>query len=78
MGALRGTLKKLPSEDSPDLNDGILEYEKDGVNSEVSFSLSDVNEYVTSLAVGDQVSCPQAALHIPNAQVNGIVSPECL
>jgi hypothetical protein len=55
LGALRGTIKKLPSEDSNDPKDGLLVYEKDGVHSEVSFAMSDVNEYITSLSVGDQV-----------------------
>jgi hypothetical protein len=55
LGSLRGTIKQLPSEDSRNPRDGLLEYEKDGVCSEVSFAMSDVNEYITSLSIGDQV-----------------------
>lgn len=56
LGALRGTIKQLPTDDSRDPKDGVLEYEKDGVHSEVSFAMSDVNEYITSLTIGDEVN----------------------
>lgn len=55
---MRGVIKQLPSDDTKDPKVGFLEYEKDGVRSEVSFAMSDVNEYITSLSVGDQVCTP--------------------
>jgi hypothetical protein len=63
LGSLRGTIKQLPTEDIKGPKDGLLEYEKDGVCSEVSFSMSDVNEYITSLSIGDQVCILQTYHH---------------
>ena len=63
---MRGVIKQLPSDDTKDPKVGFLEYEKDGVRSEVSFAVADVNEYISSLSIGDQVrpltSCTPPAL----------------
>lgn len=58
LGTLRGIIKKLPTDRGPEgPQDGIIEYEKDGSMQEVRFGAQDVNEYLSTLAVNDEVSC---------------------
>lgn len=56
LGTLRGKIRKLPTDNGPEgPQDGIIEYEKDGSMQEVRFGAQDVNEYLSTLAVNDQV-----------------------
>lgn len=56
LGTLRGKIKKLPTDIGPEgPQDGIIEYEKDGSMQEVRFGAQDVNEYLSTLDVNDQV-----------------------
>lgn len=56
LGTLRGKIKKLPTDIGPEgPQDGIIEYEKDGSMQEVKFGAQDVNEYLSTLDVNDQV-----------------------
>jgi hypothetical protein len=55
LGTLRGVIKQMPSEDPERLPDGIIAYEQDGQQREVAFGVQDINEYVSTLVVNDQV-----------------------